>query len=122
MSFELAASQSGLNMFLKEWQIDILNYLWSIQPSGATSAMVWGHLKDSMSEPMSRASVINFLKDMAAKGVLREDEKPGKGGYHGVYYPSFSEPEFKRHLAEHFIRRLMEEYPEETRKVLIDAR
>jgi len=32
-----------------------------------------------MSESISRASVIYFLKDMAKRGVLAEDKEPDKG-------------------------------------------
>jgi hypothetical protein len=32
-----------------------------------------------MSEAISRASVINFLKDIAERGVLSEDKEPSKG-------------------------------------------
>jgi len=39
-----------------------------------------------------------------------------------VYYLRFSESEFKQHFAEHFIRKLLEEYPAETRKVVIEAK
>jgi len=122
MDFELATSRSGLNMFFKEWQITILNYLWSVQPNGTTSSMVWNHLKNSMSEPMSRASVINFLKNMTERGVLRENVESGKGGFHGVYYLNFSESEFKQQIVELFVRKLMEEYPEETKKAVIGVR
>jgi hypothetical protein len=122
MGFELATRRSGLNMFFKEWQIIILNYLWSVQPNGTTSAMVWNHLKNFMSEPMSRASVINFLKNMTERGVLRENIELGKGGCHGVYYLNFSESEFKQQIVELFVRKLMEEYPEETKKAVIGVR
>lgn len=122
MGFELDTSKSGLDMFFKEWQIMILSYLWSVQKNGAKSGMVWDHLHSTMIEPVSRASVINFLKEMAKKGVLKEDIEPGKGGYHGVYYPLFSESEFKRHLVEHFFSKLLEEYPGEAKKVLLEAK
>ncbi len=32
-----------------------------------------------MSEPISRASVINYLKDIAKRGELGEDKDPSKG-------------------------------------------
>ena len=122
MSYQLDTGQENLPMFFKDWELRVLKYLWDIQPSGAKSKDAWNHLQQTMSEPVSRASVINFLKEMAEKGVLREDMEPGKGGYHGVYYSMFSESEFKRHLAEHFIRKLLEEYPSEARKVILEAK
>ena len=53
--------------------------------------------------------------------MLREDQEPGKGGYHGIYFQKYTESEFKQYLAEHIIRKLLEEYPVETRKVLAEA-
>jgi predicted transcriptional regulator len=119
---QLDTSKSGLDMFFKEWQIMILSYVWSVQKNGAKSGMVWDHLLGTMIKPVSRASVINFLKEMAERGVLREDKESRKGGYHGVYYSMFSESEFKRHLAEHLISKLLEEYPGEARKVVLVAK
>jgi len=105
-------------MFFKGWQLKVLEYLWSIQPSGANSKEVWSHLQETMPEPMSRASVIYFLQDMAEKGVLTEERKTGKGGYHGVYSHKYSEAEFKQYIAEYVIRKLLNEFPVETRKAI----
>ena len=105
-------------MFFRDWQIRILGYLWGTQLNGTTSGMVWSHLEDTMDEPVSRAPVINYLKDMAENGVLREDKEPGKGGYHGVYYQKYTESEFKQHIAEYVIRKLLKEFPGETHKII----
>ncbi len=48
-------------MFFKDWELRVLEYVWSVQPSGAKSKDVWSHLQRTMPEPVSRASVINFL-------------------------------------------------------------
>ena len=53
--------EGGPVTVLKEWELRVLEYLWSIYPSGASSREVWSHLQQTMSEPISRASVINFL-------------------------------------------------------------
>jgi len=42
--FELDAGEKGLSMFFKGWQLKVMEYLWSIQPSGANSREVWSHL------------------------------------------------------------------------------
>ena len=52
--------------------------------------------------------------------TIRARRRTGKGGYYGVYYQKYSE--FKQYLAEHIIRKLLEEYPVETRKVVSEAR
>ena len=118
MSFQLDLSQSGFSTFFKDWQFKVLTHLWGIQPSGANSREVWSNLQKTMGEPISRASVINFLTDMAEKGVLIEEKKSGKGGYHGIYYQKYTESEFKQHLAEHFSRKLLKDFPNETRNVI----
>ena len=105
-------------MFFKDWELKVLKFLWSIKPSGATSKEVLDNVLQSMGEPISRASIINFLQDMAEKGVLIEERRTGKGGYHGVYYQKYTESEFKQHIAEYVIRKLLKEFPGETQKVI----
>jgi len=61
MSFKLNTGRENLPMFFKDWELRVLEYLWSVQPSGAKSKDVWSHLQRTMPEPVSRASVINFL-------------------------------------------------------------
>ena len=121
MSYQLDTGHENLPMFFKDWELRVLEYLWSIQPSGVSSREVWRHLQQTMDEPISRTSVINFLKDMAEKGVLAEEKKSGKGGYHGIYYQKYTESEFKQYMAEHFIMKLFKEFPEETRKAVKTA-
>jgi len=116
--FELDTGEKGLPMFFKGWQLKVLEYLWSIQPSGANSREVWSHLQETMPEPVSRASVINFLQDMAEKGVLTQELKTGKGGHRGIYYHKYNETEFKQYIAEYIIRKLLNEFPVETQKAL----
>jgi hypothetical protein len=62
--------------------------------------------------------MINFLQYMAEKDVLTQELKTGKGGHHGIYYHKYNEQEFKQYLAEHIIRKLLQEFPEETRKTI----
>ena len=118
MSYHLDLSKEGLHMSFKNWELKVLEYLWSIKPNGATSKEVWDNVLQSMGEPISRASVINFLQDMAEKGVLTEEKRTGRGGYHGVYYHKYTESEFKQHIAEYVIRKLLKEFPGETQKVI----
>lgn len=105
-------------MFFKPWEFRIMSYLWGIKPSGANSRAVWIHNHQTMAEPISRTSVIKFLKLMAEKGVLTVEEKSGKGGYQGIYYQKYTEPEFRQYIAKHFITKLLKEFPEKTRKVI----
>jgi len=65
-------------------------------------------------ETISRASVINFLESMKEMGVLKGDEKTGKGGHRWIYSPAMNEAEFKRFIAETLIKKLMRDFSEET--------
>ena len=65
-----------------------------------------------------RASVVNSLNDMVDNGILDYDEKTGKGGHHRVYSHKYSETQRKEHLASRLIRKLLKEFPDETRRAL----
>jgi predicted transcriptional regulator len=67
---------------------------------------------------ISRASVINFLESMRETGVLKGDEKTGKGGHRWIYSPAMNEAEFKQFIAETILKNLMRNFPEETRQVI----
>ena len=69
-------------------------------------------------ETISRASIINFLESMREAGVLKGDEKTGKGGHRWVYSPAMNESEFKQYIARTILGSLMRDFPEETRAVL----
>jgi hypothetical protein len=55
---------------------------------------------------------------MREAGVLKGDEKTGKGGHHWIYSPAMNESEFKQHIARTIIESLMRDFPEETRAAL----
>jgi hypothetical protein len=48
-------------------------------------------------------------------GVLKGEEKTGKGGHHWVYSPAMNESEFKEFIAKTMLGSLMRDFPEETR-------
>ena len=111
-------SKNGLDMFFKDWQVESLCYLWSIQPEGANSRSVWTNVNESLERSISRASVINFLNHMVDEALLIYTEITGKGGRHRVYSTKYDETEFKQHIAGLIITKLLKEYPQETRKAL----
>jgi predicted transcriptional regulator len=63
---------------------------------------------------ISRASIINFLESMRMMGVLKGDEKTGKGGHRWIYSPAMNESEFKQYIARTILESLMRDFPEET--------
>jgi predicted transcriptional regulator len=67
---------------------------------------------------ISRASIINFLESMREMGVLKGEDRTGKGGHHWIYSPAMTEAEFKQFIAKTILENLMRDFPEETRKAL----
>ena len=72
----------------------------------------------SLEGSISRASIINFLNDVVDEELLTFTETTGKGGHHRVYYMKYGETEYKQHIAELMISKLLKEYPQETRIVI----
>jgi hypothetical protein len=99
MPLSLDSDKEGLEMFFKEWQVESLRYLWSIQPEGANSRSVWLNVNESLQSSISRASIINYLNDVVDEGLLIYTERTGKGGHQRVYRIAFTEPEFKAQIA-----------------------
>ena len=114
-------SKNGYEMFFKDYQIHALQYLWSV--GGGISRDVWlqvnTRLEGSISRPsISRASIINYLNDMVDNGILRYEERTGKGGHHRIYYHNYNESQLREYLASKIITKLLREFPEETRKAV----
>jgi len=53
----------------------------------------------SLSQPISRASIINSLNSMLENGVLQGSDEIGKGGHRTRYKDEMNEQELKRYLA-----------------------
>jgi predicted transcriptional regulator len=47
-------------------------------------------------------------------GVLKGEERTGKGGYRWIYSPAMDEQQYKQFLAKTIIESLMRDFPEET--------
>lgn len=118
MPLSLDSDKKGLEMFFKEWQVEALRYLWTVQPEGSNSRLVWENVNESLQGSISRASIINYLNEMVDEGLLTYTETTGKGGHHRVYRIAFNEKEFKAHIAGRIISKLLKEYPIGTKKVL----
>ena len=111
-------SKVGFEAVLRVWQLRTLQVLWS-SPEGAKSLTVWMKVNKMLEgETISRASVINCLEDMREMGILKGEEKSGKGGYHWIYYPAMDEAGFKMFIVKKMIATLRENFPEETREAI----
>ena len=118
MPLQLDTSKENLKMFFKDWQVETLQYLWSVQPDGANSRTVWENVNQSLQGSISRASIINYLNAMVDDDLLTYTETTGRGGHHRVYYTKYGETEFKQQITGLIIGKLLREYPHETRKAL----
>jgi predicted transcriptional regulator len=116
---EIEVSQRGLRMFLKDWQEEAMRVLWGNPQKGLISREVFDQVNQRLSPgSISRASIINFLEDMASMGVLNKEETTGKGGHRGVYSSKMNEVEFKKFIVETAIKAFMRSFPEETRRTI----
>jgi len=118
MSLRLDLSNERLAMIFKNWQIETIYYLLRIKPEGANSRAVWTNVNKGYNEPISRASIINFLNNMVDEGLLDYEVATGKGGHHRVYNIRFTEQELKIHIVTRIISKLLKEYPRATRTAL----
>ena len=112
---EFNPSEKGLRAVLKDYQEFALRAIWAT-PEGLGSKAVWDRVNAELKpNTISRASVINFLEAMRETGVLKGEERTGKGGHHWIYYPAMYESKFKQYIASQLIESLMKSFPEETR-------
>ena len=117
-NIEYDTAESGLRAVLKDYQEIALRVIWE-SPEGLGSKQVWDRINERLKDKtISRASVINFLEDMREMGVLKGDEKTGKGGHRWIYSPAMNESEFKQFIAETILKNLMRNFPDETRQVI----
>jgi len=120
MPLVMKTSQEDLAMFFKDWQIRILHRLWNISPDGANSRSVWANVNKCLQGSISRTSVIIYLNHMVDEALLTYTETISIGGRQRVYYMKYGETELKQHMAKLIISKLLNEYPEATRKALLN--
>ena len=61
---------------------------------------------------ISRASIINFLNDLADEDIVSFEEATGKGGYHRVYSPAMPWIKFEELIVDRFVEKLNNVFPE----------
>jgi predicted transcriptional regulator len=116
MQFNLKydTAEPGLRAVLKDHQEIALRAIWAT-PEGLGSKAVWDRVNAELKpNTISRASVINFLEAMREAGVLKGEERTGKGGHRWIYRPAMNESEFKQHVARTILESLLRDFPEET--------
>jgi predicted transcriptional regulator len=104
--WEYDSTKKGLLTVFFDYEVEALNYLWDRNGEYASSREVYEHVRKGMQ--ISRASIINSLNRMVKKGVLKYDEKTGKGGHRGLYSPAMNEAEMRKRIAEELIQSIKE--------------
>jgi len=118
IKIEYDIAKSDLRAVLKDYQEIALRVIWAT-PEDLGSKAVWGRVNAELRpNTISRASVINFLESMREAGVLKGEERTGKGGHRWVYSPAMNEAEFKQYIARTILESLMRDFPEETRTAI----
>jgi len=103
--------KEGLLTVFKPYQASLMEHIWEVNRetrTGITSGKAHVFLHETGEEDLmkSRASVIYFLEDMVELGVLEREERSGKGGYHGVYYPKMAREEFGQYVTNKIMDKL----------------
>ena len=108
---KLDTAKSGLEAVFRGYEIQALNYLFSVEkPTG--SGIVWTWINEGSKwgqEPgnsISRASVIMFLNRLVDEDLLAWEDATGKGGHHRLYVMELSRPEFARKVIDKFLETL----------------
>ncbi len=97
-----------------------MKYLWAYPDVGRSSKEVWDAVNDALpgGKSISRASIINSMNDLVDDGVVSFHEITGKGGHRRIYKAVHDESGFKQYIAETVLRKLLHDFPEETRMAL----
>jgi hypothetical protein len=120
MPLKIDVGENGFNAVLKPYQIEAIKYLWASPGVGRSSKEIWDAVNDALPDgrSISRASIINSMNALVDDGVLGFHEITGKGGHRRIYKSVYDESGFKRYIAETVLRKLLHDFPEETRTVL----
>jgi len=122
MEFIFDTSKKGLETVMKEYQAICMEFLWEKGEKGGSTREAWLHINKILipkEKTISRASIIQFMRKMEEKGILKYWERTGKGGYHRIYAPLLDEAKFKELIAKRVIEKLLEEFEEETDTAII---
>jgi predicted transcriptional regulator len=107
--------EEGFEKVFTPYQELVWRILWENPDRSYTTKEMWAEVNQRLgSGSISRASIINFMQDMAEQGVLIQELETCKGGMRGLYKPKMDEPGLKRHIVETVLNTLRESFPSET--------
>lgn len=117
---KLNTDKKGLGAIFKEWHVPLIDELLKGEcGSGRLHKFTEAHDirtgGKGSSKSVSRASVIFFLNDLVEENILTYRYRSGKGGHHRVYKMLFNREELAHKLIGHFVNKLLEVFPEESK-------
>ncbi len=120
MPLKIDVGEDGFNAVLKPYQIEAMKYLWASPGVGRSSKEIWDAVNEALrgKGSISRASIINSMNALVDDGVIGFHEITGKGGHRRIYKSVYDESGFKGYIAEAVLRKLLHDFPEETRTAL----
>lgn len=114
-SLVIDLGEKGFRKILQPYQETVWHILWNSPQQSFSTKDMWARVNKELKEgSISRASIINFMQDMAKQGLLIQEMETCKGGMRGLYKPKLSESELKKHVVKTVLECLIRYFPDET--------
>jgi predicted transcriptional regulator len=111
--------EEGFRKVFQPYQEVVWRVLWNSTQKSYSTKDMWASVNKELNESsISRASIINFMQDMAEQGLFLQETETGKGGIRGLYKPKFDESELKKHIVKTVLNCLMRDFSDETSDIL----
>lgn len=91
-------SRKNMNMFFKDWQVEVLNELWGHEEGANCKTL--NRSINRTEKKIARTSIYIFLSDLAEKNMINVHEVVSKGGSQKVFTHIYEKPGFIYHLME----------------------
>jgi hypothetical protein len=112
-------SEKGFKKIFQPYQEIVWRILWNSPQQSFSTKDMWVKVNGELNpSSISRASIINFMQDMAEQGLLIQEMETCKGGMRGLYKSKLSEAELKKHVVKTVLDCLIRDFPKETANVL----
>lgn len=107
--------EEGFRKIFQPYQEIVWRILWNSPQQSFSTMDMWESVNRELNpSSISRASIINFMQDMAGHGLLMQEMETCKGGIRGLYKPKLSETELKKHVVKTVLDCLIRDFPKET--------
>ncbi|MFP3952429.1 MAG: hypothetical protein ACLFVP_09865, partial [Candidatus Bathyarchaeia archaeon] len=121
VNLKIDLSAKDLGMVFKDYEILALETLWQNPEHMFSSLEVTEAVNEKLAargDSISRASIINFLQDIAEQGILERDTTTGKGGHRGIYQSNYTKKELRKFIIRAVLKKLKADFPTETNTVV----